>query len=260
MTRTEVTALSLRLAAIYVGLDAFLLLPGLTFWLRRPANDDMTGYSIGLALSVVLLAIFAVLLFQFAPVIAGRMSGGSEPMHVEDRHEVGALAFRLAGIVLLDRALVSIWNLVGHARGAPASGFWADLVVTLLLTVAGTWLFVSGRSLAGRLFGGSRAEGTERPGDTLQVVAFSVIGMWILAEALPGVVILVTALIQRHLFAPDEFDNPPLFGFGHDWPDALASVSRVVLGLVLLLGGSSLSRFWHWIRTAGLARPRPLGQ
>lgn len=244
MTRAEVTVLSLRLAAIYVGAQAVVLLSQVIPIIGGSlGNDTAAAAWIGMGTSGLLLGILAALLFLGAPWIGHRMLDGSAPMDIDARSEVGGLALRLAGVLFWDRALWGAWNTIFYGRLADSGLGWgsfaAALASVLMLALAGTWLFLSGPSLARHLFRSHGDPGPARAIQNVQAVAFSVIGVWILAGALSD--------LGRGVLRSTEIGGFPI--------EMLGPMPRALLGLALFFGGSGLSAFWHWIQRAGLDRP-----
>lgn len=224
------------------------------FLVGQRNREGLSSPWIGLGTSVALQVIFAVLLFHFAPAIVQRLFKDSTPTRIEDPHEVGVLALRLADVFLWDRALSQTSQVIFHARGARTGlgwdEFWCALAVMVILAAAGTWLFLSGTSWARRFFGVAKSEGAEPGATRFQAIAFSVVGLWILADALPDILVLAAAWIER--LRSGEFDAPLRIGLARDWTDALGNMTRVVLGLILLLGSRGLSTIWHRIQERGM--------
>jgi hypothetical protein len=260
MTRSEVTSLSLKLLALYLWVHALIFASNLGFFVRQVNEPGQTAVFAlaGLIVPVLLLAALGALLFYLSPILASRMTGGSAPARFEDRGEVGTIGLRLAAVLLWLRAIQMTSRAMFQIRIARIDGRWGEFLTEVativVLAAVGAWLLFRAGAIAQRWFG-RRAAATD-PGSaaTLQAVAFSVVGLWILADALPNLAGLFASTLESA--RSGEFGDPPSLTIREEWTHWLEQVLRAVLGLVLFLSGNGLSALWHWIRRAGLAAQR----
>jgi hypothetical protein len=76
----------------------------------------------------------------------------------------------------------------------------------------------------------------------LQAVAISILGLYFVVHAVPGVVSAIQALIQKPAWNQDSSS-------GYLWQrqrdNLLGAVVQLVVGVAIFLGGGALSRAWH---------------
>jgi len=246
MTRTGVAALSLRLAGLYLMLGTLMELSNLAIFSVAWVDGD--GSQDGLLAYVVWIlvrAVSGVLLFLAAPRLARVVSDGDEPLRLEDHSVIGTIAIRLAAIVLWDAALALIPSLEPQPSRDPDSMYMVvPLASMLVLAGLGAWLFVSAAGLGARVFGSRAASPATTSTARLASIAFSAVGLWILASNLPGFATSAASLITLALDGE--------FGLRSGWVEVLASGIRVALGTFLFLGAGGVAHVWHTLSTAGL--------
>ena len=164
-------------------------------------------------------------------------------------------------IVGLGVRLFAIWLVLYVLTNAP--GMWrfnvsegavsANLVVILvscLLLAAAAALWFFPLSVANKLVPGAtkRTQDLERTGvpfEHVERLAFCLLGLWILAEAVPNCFYWV--LMAYHAARPDS-----LLHFGPvEYARVAVTGSKLVMGLWLLLGAKGLRGLLRWARTAG---------
>ena len=176
-----------------------------------------------------------------------------------NKREIGSLAFKLAGIyalILATSLIHSIFYVIGlfqgtspyseptiYARVALAIGLPLPF---LLLVALGVFLIVKSDKLSGRMFGESIERMEPSPsGREIQAIAFSVLGIFMFALALPkGMQVIINIFYK--------LDDPSLrkqIRIG-TWATAAGMTAQMILGIFLFFGGRALSRFWHNLRTA----------
>ena len=230
MTRFDVAVLSFRLLAVYI-----------LFWALWN-GIELVGIAVGhwadrstILPSLVLLAMYSALgafLFSRSPLIARSLFRGDEPMSTANRPEIGALALKVCGVLLIAECITRSGGLFESS-----SSFGSPLASTLLTGGCGAVLFFAAPWLARRVFGAPVNPIAAPLLAHVQAVTFSVLGIWLLVSALAGL-----AGSVRDYF---EFD-----GFGREIWTQLAGAA---LGLSLFLGGAGLARLWSRIQHAGLA-------
>lgn len=254
MARSGIALLALRLTALWVALNtvfsamslASLLVNWSTFGEHAPDHFRLVT-----AVAVTLQGILAIVIYVAAPRLAASLSGEPLADPIEDRLAIGALALRIFGILLWARALPILPRLLRTPASEfiPQSGFpWIEFGVLVLLAGLGTLLVVWPTAWSRRLFKTSadRAEATSL---LVQAIAFSVLGLWILADVLPEI---LGSLIN----AMSGVDRLPGWSTPDSitvhWPSVIANGLRLALGLLLLFGSGTFARAWHRLRTAGL--------
>lgn len=263
MTRSELTSLSLKLAAVYVWVDALLYASYLAvFGWRGDAQSSFGQFAVlSVLVPAILLAVLGVLLFFLGARLAQRSPHSASSAELGDAGPWGAIGLRIAAIVLWMRAIrvtsaILPMLSVGFSAGASGEGprLAAQIVTLAVLAGAGAWLFFRADALARRWFA---ARSTSTDGGTtamLQAIAFSVAGVCILGDALPDLLVFIALIVQRS--RSDELSGVSMVVGGIDWASTLVLALRVTFGLLLFLNREGLAASWHWIRRAGLAAQR----
>ena len=240
MTRFDVAVLSFRILALYLWLETAIQFSSVAAILLSGAQlgqPDMQWPILGWSLTLVLSAGFGCLIFFMAHAIARRMFPGSEPMSTANRPEIGALALKVCGLLLFANSLSHVSQLFDPLWSSSA----ARVVATALTVAAAACLFFAAPWLSRRMFGAPVKPLAAPLIAHVQAVTYSVVGIWLLATALPA---LFESMSERVQFG----------GWGRG---AWTQIALAGLGLLLFVGGTGLSAFWHWMRHAGLeARER----
>ena len=258
MTRSEVTSLCLKLAALFVWVEAFgaATFLGMYVWAM---NEGGGGGKFELAkgvVPVILLIGLGALLYFLSSRIEASTTQGTAPANFEDRGEVGAIGLRIAAIMLWLEAIGATQHALFLIRFAQGSGHWGGFftqaAVCVVLAAVGVWLFHRANPLAQRWFASRITVADPGTLATVQAVAFSVLGLWILADVAPKLAAFATVA-----FGGQESEEVlGSMGLKQDWREALGQFVRAALGLYLFFGGNGLSGLWHRIRTAGVATQR----
>ena len=244
MTRFDVAVLAVRLLALYLGYETLRLLFSLAYMLARIAAwDPGSDQVLSLLLAMVLLAAFGCALYLQAPAIAGRIFPGSEPLHSASGREIGLLAFKICGLLLLGLFVEDLGRLPQYLKHSSSEFSQvqqdSSLVLVALRGIAAAALIRGAPYLSRRLFRSTSAAPDANLLARLQAVAFSVVGLYFAVNSLWPV---VQDLIRSQYAGEFWFSS--------------ATWARLVVGafgVVLFVGGSSLARFWQWMRHAGLA-------
>lgn len=246
MTRTDTAALALRIAALYLWVNALFVVASAAALVPDLGEIPWAGSWIrSYASSAVLLAVVGILLFRAAPGLAQRMAGGSEPMQLVDRSAVGSIALRVAGVVLWSAALENLPAVTLTANVDPWMHFAVRVAIVVVYAAVGSWLFVRAPALGERWFGSS-ARASTASGSVLPSLAFAAVGLFVLVSALPVFVVSVLDVVEH----ADQYGS----GLTLNWRELIASTLRVALGTYLFVGGGALGRLWERLSTAGLNR------
>jgi len=246
MTRTDIAALALRIAALYLCVHAFFqATSAASFAVQLPHFEGIESVLAGYVVAAVLLAIAGIALFRVAPTLARRMTGGDAHLELEDRAAIGSIALRLAGVFAWDAALQRLPAISLTAATAPWSYFTVHIAVVVLFAGVGTWLFAWAPALAERWFGSSRRTATTSA-SILPALAFAAVGVFVLLDALP------MFLLSAATVASDVDSHAP--GLTPIWRELISSLLRLVLSGALILGGGTVARLWERLSTAGLNR------
>ena len=116
-------------------------------------------------------------------------------------------------------------------------------VIVLALSAA-LWYFASW--IAGRLiFGSSKVEGQTGAFDSWFSVGCALIGLWVLAKAIPALLHYFIANFMGSNMFPNTYMITP------EWHlTAIFNAIQLFFGLALFLGGKSLGKIILWVRNA----------
>ena len=250
MRTLEISTFAFRLAAVYVGIRTILQASDLPTIL---ALSEVPGFGsspwIGYAATVGIHVAFGLALWFAGPVLARRLLGGPTEEGLSRAVTIGALAFRLAGVWMIDCAIDRARDVSFSLEFSAQTDLWTRLWVAVAqlgaYAIVGMALLVGGGRLAARIFGSAVPQLPLSAG--LQAAAFSVLGLVIVVRALPDVLSGFTRSVgwldgRETSFDPD----------GAPWPVVAVTLVRLGVGAGLFLGGGFLARGWHWAQTAGL--------
>jgi hypothetical protein len=160
------------------------------------------------------------------------------------RIDIASLAFKLAGIYALFQALGQVQYL-GFLFPSPLGGTNQTVIISVTaaslgsLIASGCVLIAASHSLASWMFPEELGRETPRIRVlAVQGAAFSVIGVFFAAGALPSLVGTGVQWLQP--------------GGGLPWAMTLQSIIAIVVGVGLFFGGHGLARLWSKLRYAGL--------
>ena len=177
-----------------------------------------------------------------------------------NKREIASLAFKIAGLYAIVQAIKqsgSILLLLGALLRACDLGletpedlwrFLLDLAVVILpcalLTVLGILLLARSSKLAGWVFdAGDPALAQPTDPHELQAIAFSVLGVFVVAMAVPS---LGAVLMNASVRDLPEHLRPRV------WTPLIKLGLQSGIGLGLFFGARPLARFWHKMRTGGI--------
>lgn len=250
MTRHAAAVLSLRLLALFVWYEAMQSVLTLVYFLRGAYERQPDApQALGLLLGVALLVLFGAVLHVLAPAIARRIFPGEEPLDGASRPEIGTLALKICGLLLLANFLRECGRLPVLLGGAPdeytRASHDAGLLLLALRGVVAAAVLGGAGWIARRLYGAPSSALDANHLARMQSIAFSVVGLYLAGIAFwPALTHFV-----HWWYLPGEWIDPRF------WPE----VAVIVLGLLLFAGGGSVARAWKWLHTAGLA-PRELAK
>ena len=255
MSSREICSLTLKIAGICVWIQCLGYLRFIYGW----------GLQLGTELGLVglFLLIGAVLLFgshRLAGKIAAGASESGQPANTFEEKQ--AIAYSVVGLYLVLITLVRVgWLALAYLPApytvAPRPDAFAVTLLTSGLGLAlGLWLFFRSRGLfvLFRKFQGLGLEawrldqegGRPEP-DRMQVVAFSVVGLYFLTSGLDGL-----------LRWPDGY----LFAMGLDysvaslWQGLALLIGRIAFGVVVFARSTRLAAWWQEIQQKTM---RPVG-
>lgn len=185
--------------------------------------------------------------------------GGVYALTIKDLARLSCKVLAVYTLVLALQSLNHFALLPVSIRDNLPAGVTALMVMAafipsiLLLTLAAILWFRADR-LAGHMASGENTSG-ERPavkGEDVQVIAFSVVGVLVLASAVPELFQFVSSLVlQRSLQFQPFSETVSVYTISR----AIALAVRLVIGFWLLLGARGLAGLFKTLREAGLKRP-----
>lgn len=254
MSKPDITALALRLAAVFIWLEALSTAVWSLQLVGRGADEQFASDAfLGFVQSTAIKVAAGAVLFLWAASLARRIASRPDVDPSETRSAAGALALRLMGIVVL------IWTLdlvpgvlseLRHGDREPPALYTGHVAAWLTLAALGTLLIVSARALSRTLLRVRPPDTTDARMARMQAIAFSIVGLWIFAAALPVLVIHIaaasSAYVERLQGLRSAFDRP-------HWPtEAWMALVQVLLGAGLFFGSRGLSSLWFRVRHAGV--------
>lgn len=171
------------------------------------------------------------------------------------KREVGALAFTVMGVYALILAVNDVSFIFGsviNAVGSPIGISTVLIIVALtgpmLLRIAiGIILILYRDAFSGKLFpGGPDMIAVHASTKDVQAVAFSVVGILLIVQALPD----IGAIAMNISYRAREVEPSTSVRHGM-WIKGAMMVVKLVLGISLFFGGRSLSNYWHMLRNYG---------
>jgi hypothetical protein len=157
---------------------------------------------------------------------------------------VGVRLFSIWLVVYVIRGGPALW--VMNAREGDTSGMAVVLAVMIVMLLIALVLWLLPLTVASRLIPRSALEqGTSLPIEDLQRCGFVLLGLWVLASAIPG--------FLRYTFIFYLSSRPgATVDLGVNIPAAFAGiVAELLLGFWLLFGAKGLLGLLRWARTAG---------
>ena len=158
-------------------------------------------------------------------------------------HQTLAVAVRLFSVWLV---LVIIREVLGSyffARGAQQDLLPLAVVMGLVATVTALVLWFFPKTIArGLLPSQSDTPAQPATAETWFAIGVSLIGLWLVASAIPG---LLRNLLITYLYSSDAVDRNGLI-------TAFVFLSmQIVIGVLLMVGANGVKRFVWWARHAG---------
>lgn len=177
------------------------------------------------------------------------------------KREIAALAFTIAGIYALIEAIPMVTSLVSWfdmlrrmtaGSGSAKTGQLVLVTLAMMLPLAGLLfaaylLIVRSGKFAARMFPeDDTGLATKASAAGLQAAALSVVGVLVVALALPRLLNAVGYLASVYARTPPPEQTP-----WTSWTHLLAGVVQLGLGIGLFFGGRGLANYWQRLRTVG---------
>jgi hypothetical protein len=160
------------------------------------------------------------------------------------RNEIGNLSFKILSVYAIISAIEKVPAILrllylSDLKGPKILNLFSGVIPPVLLVLCGIVLWFSAPALTSLALGARLPE--EKPSATsaeIQGIAFSVIGMYVLANALPNLV--QSAVFYYYIVSSGEEGGAPFGG------TIIVLLFQLALGLWLLLG---FRRIVSWIRS-----------
>jgi hypothetical protein len=210
-----------------------------------------TVLAAALLIAVLLLAI-SLSLWRFAPILPDVLLNIDE--HILDTRGIAVLALRVVGLYIVFTQLPAVlMPLVMIAdMGAEA---WRAFIPPLLYVGAGLFVWRYSESLGARLSRGLGAIESPSPitagGVDVQTLAFSVVGLFVLAHAVPSLISAgATSLLAPRMDL--EASGFPVMLDSVDISRVLMNTAQLAIGAALLFGARGFSGMIRRFRDYGL--------
>ncbi|MBA7664853.1 hypothetical protein ES703_72917 [subsurface metagenome] len=181
------------------------------------------------------------------------------------KKEIVSLSLKLAGIYCLIMSLsylsFAIMSVVSFLRG---QGFW-DMLTSItpfvllllsftpvvLLLLFGVYLIFSSKlpsKMASSMIEGEEEQTTSFTFQDIQVLAFSIIGVWLLASAIPTFIQAIVRITA--LYSSSQQSIPVYFT-----SQIVAAVLKLALGIYLFSGSKGLAKLWQKLQSTRGMKP-----
>lgn len=157
---------------------------------------------------------------------------------------VGVRLFAIWLVIYVVRSGPALWVMNSREEAVAGMAMVLAVVAVMLLVAAILWLFPL--TVASRLIPKSALErSTAAPVEDLQRCGFLLLGLWVLASAIPG--------FLRYVFLYYLSSRPgAIVDLGVNIPAAFAGiVCELIVGFWLLFGAKGLLGLLRWARDAG---------
>jgi hypothetical protein len=171
------------------------------------------------------------------------------------KKEIVSLSLKLAGIYCLIMAISYLSFAIMSAHSALRQGFWDMLIsitpfVSLLLSFTpvvllllfGAYLIFSSKlpsKIASSMI--EEEKTTSFTFQDIQVLAFSIIGVWLLSSAIPA---FIRPIVQIILYSTSQ-RSVSVFRDSYMISQIVAAVLKLALGIYLFSGGKGLAKLWQ---------------
>ena len=174
------------------------------------------------------------------------------------KRETAVLACRLCSIygifMFISWAGIMIqggWSMFNLRPGSSGKEFLLFIIFVtpvILLLLFSIWIWRKADWLAGKMLPGAEVSTGESvlTASDLQVVAFSVVGLIAIVQALPQ----ISSLVMEYKFRTEVSEGGQFPGGGFDRQVVFGSV-KLLVGLGLLFGARGLAGILHSVRSAG---------
>ncbi|UCD28483.1 MAG: hypothetical protein JSV03_15595 [Planctomycetota bacterium] len=169
---------------------------------------------------------------------------------------MASLAFMIAGIYALIKAVEHIPDISRYlARPLPKGfietysylGILLPILPFILLIVMGCILIIYNRKFAFRMFPETEHEPAETRVLGVHALAFSVVGIFLIADSIPHIIVFVSQIF----ITPQTIPN-------YVWIQmiimALAQCLKMIFGIVLFIKSHRLAKYWSKLRHAKIGR------
>ncbi len=173
------------------------------------------------------------------------------------KKEIVSLSLKLAGIYCLIIAIshlnITIMSAFSALRG---QSFWSMLIsitpFVLLLLFAAYLIF--SRKLPSRMASSiiQEEEATSFTFQNIQMLAFSIIGVWLLSSAIPNIIQPIVRITVLHSTSQESVSvslNTFIIS------QIVAEILKVALGIYLFSGGKGLAKLWQKFQSTRGVKP-----
>ena len=184
------------------------------------------------------------------------------------KKEIVSLSLKLAGIYCLIMSLSYLSFAIMSAVSALRQGFW-DMLTSItpfvllllsftpvvLLLLFGAYLIFSKKlpsKMASSMIEGEEEQTTSFTFQDIQVLAFSIIGVWLLSSAIPTFIQVIVRIILLHSTSQR---SGSVFINSYIIPQIAAAVLKLALGIYLFSGSKGLAKLWQKFQSTRDMKP-----
>ncbi len=164
------------------------------------------------------------------------------------KKEIVSLSLKLAGIYCLIMAISHFGHAIPSIVILGRRGFWSMLLLLsltpfVLLLLFGVYLIFSSKlpsKMASSMI--EEEKTTSFTFQDIQVLAFSIIGVWLLSSAIPN---FIQAIVQTTILYSSSRQSVSVYFMSQ----IVAAVLKLALGIYLFSGGKGLAKLWQRFHT-----------
>ena len=174
------------------------------------------------------------------------------------KKEIVSLSLKLAGIYCLIMAISHFGYAIPSVVILGRRGFWSMLLLLsltpfVLLLLFGVYLIFSSKlpsKMASSMI--QEEKTTCFTFQDIQVLAFSIIGVWLLSSAIPNFIRNIVEIMVMHLTSQQ---SVPVFRDKYFISRIVAAVLKSALGIYLFSGSKGLAKLWQKLQSTRGMKP-----
>jgi len=159
------------------------------------------------------------------------------------KKEIVSLSLKLAGIYCLIMAISRLGYVIPFVVSLLSQGFW-DTIISIIFS----------SKLPSKMASSMIQEEktTSFTFQDIQVLAFSIIGVWLFSSAVPTFIQAIVRITVRHSTSQQ---SVPVFRDSYIISQIVAAVLKLALGIYLFSGSKGLAKLWQKVQSTRGMKP-----